>query len=213
MSAKRKRDPYATLGVARDASAKDVRAAYRRKAKLAHPDAGGSAEEFSELTKAHDILLDPVRRLTFDTTGEADDASPDNGLAEVMNIINSIFDQIAQRADNPTSIDVVAETAEHIDRARYDLERKVHDLTNVIARTTKLAMRVKRRSGENFIKRMLDDKVNKTNNQIAAIKRDLDKLTRARALIDEFTFDVDRPPSQYMTINLQRSMFSTSTSI
>lgn len=35
-------DLYAELGVAREANAVDIRRAYRRRAKHAHPDAGGS---------------------------------------------------------------------------------------------------------------------------------------------------------------------------
>jgi curved DNA-binding protein CbpA len=40
-------DLYAALGVARDADRADIRRAYRDKARSAHPDAGGSPEEFA----------------------------------------------------------------------------------------------------------------------------------------------------------------------
>jgi hypothetical protein len=39
----------------------DVNAAFRRMAKRAHPDAGGSSERFHRLTEARDILLERVR--------------------------------------------------------------------------------------------------------------------------------------------------------
>jgi curved DNA-binding protein CbpA len=78
-------DPYAILGVRRNASIKAIKAAYRAKAKLAHPDAdGGSAEDFHALHTAWQILSDPARRRQFDQTGRADPASSDNARSEIL---------------------------------------------------------------------------------------------------------------------------------
>ncbi len=41
-------DPYELLGVARDADEAAIKAAYRKVAKTAHPDAGGDAEAFAK---------------------------------------------------------------------------------------------------------------------------------------------------------------------
>ena len=53
-------DPYATLGVARDANEKDIKSAYRKLAKELHPDRNKdnpkAAERFSDVTKAYDLL-------------------------------------------------------------------------------------------------------------------------------------------------------------
>eukprot|EP00971_Amphidinium_carterae_P275947 5475490-Amphidinium_carterae.1 len=57
---------YAALGVARDASPTTIRSAYRRKALLAHPDRGGSQEEFVRLSKALEVLNDPHQRAAYD---------------------------------------------------------------------------------------------------------------------------------------------------
>ena len=45
-------DPYRTLGVRPDAPMEDIEAVYRSKAKRAHPDAGGSADEMKRLNAA-----------------------------------------------------------------------------------------------------------------------------------------------------------------
>src|SRR5918999_154709 len=58
---------YQVLGVPREASQEEIRAAYRTLAKDRHPDrAGGSTEEFSLLQEAHAVLSDPNRRRTHD---------------------------------------------------------------------------------------------------------------------------------------------------
>ena len=51
------RDYYEILGVTRAAGAAEIRAAYRRAAKRAHPDQGGSNEAFLLVQKAAEFLL------------------------------------------------------------------------------------------------------------------------------------------------------------
>ena len=70
-------DPYATLGLARDATADQVRAAYRKLAKQHHPDLnpGNATAEarFKAVNAANDLLSDPEKRARFDR-GEIDGA-------------------------------------------------------------------------------------------------------------------------------------------
>lgn len=73
-------DPYATLGVARDASEADIKKAYRTLAKELHPDRNKdnpkAAERFSQVTQAYDLLTDKDKRARFDR-GEIDgDGNP-----------------------------------------------------------------------------------------------------------------------------------------
>ena len=73
-------DPYAILGIARGASEKDVKSAYRKLAKELHPDRNAAnpkaTERFSEVTRAYDLLADKDKRARFDR-GEIDiDGNP-----------------------------------------------------------------------------------------------------------------------------------------
>lgn len=75
-------DPYATLGVSRSASEKDIKSAYRKLAKELHPDRNKdnpkAAERFSQVTHAYDLLSDADKRARFDR-GEIDaDGNPAN---------------------------------------------------------------------------------------------------------------------------------------
>jgi len=57
---------YELLGVMADATTDQIRAAYREKAKLAHPDAGGNPELFRQVLDAYQVLSNPVRRRHYD---------------------------------------------------------------------------------------------------------------------------------------------------
>ena len=73
-------DLYAILGVARDCSPAELKAAWRRAAQAAHPDReGGSAERMSAVNAAYKILRNPKRRAAYDATGRTQrDETQDN---------------------------------------------------------------------------------------------------------------------------------------
>jgi molecular chaperone DnaJ len=63
-------DPYTMLGVSRDASADDIKKAYRKLAHQHHPDKkGGSEAKFKEINEAYQILSDPDKKARFDRFG------------------------------------------------------------------------------------------------------------------------------------------------
>ena len=70
-----KRDYYDVLGVARGASAEELKKAYRQKAKELHPDRNSdnpNAEaQFKEVNEAYDVLKDADRKAAYDRFGHA----------------------------------------------------------------------------------------------------------------------------------------------
>ncbi len=67
-----KPDYYKTLGVSRDASADDVKKAFRKLARTHHPDAGGDEARFKEINEAYEVLSDDKKRQMYDQFGTAE---------------------------------------------------------------------------------------------------------------------------------------------
>ncbi len=67
-----KRDYYETLGVPRNASSDDLKAAFRKLARQFHPDVNkepDAEERFKEINEAYAVLSDPDRRAAYDRFG------------------------------------------------------------------------------------------------------------------------------------------------
>ncbi len=67
------KDYYSILGVERDASADDIKRAYRRLARKYHPDVSSEADaeaKFQELQEAYEVLKDPEKRAAYDQLGQ-----------------------------------------------------------------------------------------------------------------------------------------------
>jgi curved DNA-binding protein CbpA len=86
-------NPYEVLGVGRDASAAEIRTAYRRLAKRNHPDLnrGGAAatRRFQEIGEAYATLSNPERRAAYDLEAGY-------GIDSLFEGIDSLFEAVAK---------------------------------------------------------------------------------------------------------------------
>ena len=78
------KDYYAVLGVAKDASAKEIKKAFRKLAGKYHPDKNPGDEEaekkFKEVNEAHEVLSAPEKRNKYDTLGANWDSYQQGGF-------------------------------------------------------------------------------------------------------------------------------------
>lgn len=81
-------DPYAVLGVPRDATPDQIKSAYRKLARQYHPDVNpddpGAEEKFKEVSEAYSILSDSDKKARFDRYGVTDDQPGAGGAGDFM---------------------------------------------------------------------------------------------------------------------------------
>lgn len=92
---------YRALGVEPSASVDEIKRAYKRLALKHHPDRGGEAELFKEISHAHEVLTDEGKRRRYDALGDhgtagghdAGGGGGDEGMNFAFNM-NDIFAQM-----------------------------------------------------------------------------------------------------------------------
>lgn len=97
------RDHRKTLGVSQDATADEIKAAYRKLAKQYHPDTNSgdpdAARKFREVTEAYKALNDNASGKSGGTGGSSGGSAFDDDLGDFANseIFNHIFDVMFKR--------------------------------------------------------------------------------------------------------------------
>lgn len=75
----RSKDYYKIMGVDRTADDKTIKKAFRKAAKLAHPDKGGSEAKMAALNEAYEVLSNPELRQRFDAGEDPMDPQAQQG--------------------------------------------------------------------------------------------------------------------------------------
>jgi len=182
---------YDTLDVGQDATPADIRAAYRRKAKAAHPDAGGTAEEFQAVALAHQVLSDSERRQRYDETGQVDD-KPDNDEADAMAIIAAMVEHALNKEDLK-HFDLVRDIRDQIKSEIGTAQDSLMEAQKFIDRAhdARKRAKVKKAGKRNLLAGMIDHRVGQAQQAMATLDRQIKLRERALVLLEDSEFEVE----------------------
>ncbi|MBI5287650.1 MAG: molecular chaperone DnaJ [Chloroflexi bacterium] len=142
MATDQKRDYYDVLGVARNATADDLKKAFRRLAMEYHPDRNsepGAEAKFKEVNEAYEVLSDPEKRSMYDRFGHAATAGGDGfargfegfGFGGLGDIFDAFFGGSAGRAQRGPArgADVRKTVTLAFDEAVFGIDKEVEIAT------------------------------------------------------------------------------------
>lgn len=206
-------DLYKILGLDRNATIADVKAAFKRKAKQTHPDAGGDPEQFRQVALAHRILSDDKRRQKYDETGETTE-NLDTLDGQAIAIIGGLVDEIVNRlvaGDDMAHEDLAAWIVSSLRKRIDDTKRDIGHAETFIGKATKLCKRFRAKSGPNYVANMVGQKTEAAEKAIAAGRERIAVLERAVEIASDVECDFDAastPP--YDGIKSQMEQFARS---
>jgi curved DNA-binding protein CbpA len=185
-------DLYGVLGVAAAATVGEIKAAYWRAAKTAHPDAGGSAQEFGVVKLAHAVLSDPERRARYDRTGEVVEPEPDNTEQGALGLIGAMLESVLAAEKDPIDCDLVAIMKRHLIAQIAEVSRKLEVTRRSIDRAERMRGRFRRnKPGHNTIERVLDWEIGMLKRSVATSEAALKQRERAIELLGDYDFAQD----------------------
>lgn len=91
------RDYYETLGVGKNASDDEIKAAFRKLARQYHPDVSKEAdaeEKFKEINEAYGVLSDPEKRARYDRFGKEGLGNMGGGFHDYTADFTDIFEEL-----------------------------------------------------------------------------------------------------------------------
>ncbi|MCQ2004421.1 DnaJ domain-containing protein [Rhizobium sp. NRK18] len=183
------------LGIDRDAQEPAVKAAYRSKAKTAHPDQGGDPGEFERLQAAYDLLKDPVRRKVYDDTGYDPQLADPKDLKGVMMLETLINDVILDERD-PGSFDPLAamrrKLSDDILKNRFHILELERHRTRIRQHVDRLGRRPETDVLGSMLRarsQAIAEAIKNTENQIEAIEK-------AYSLLEGYSYELEALEAQ-----------------
>lgn len=195
-------DLYDDLGVDRDATDDDIKAAYRREVKETHPDVGGDREAFERVQHAYLVLKDPKRRAKYDETGE-DDAEPDNARADILSLIGKAMREVLSGLAEDGRVLQQEEVTKHIRnwlfQHRDHLRKAIKEAEVEVAKLEELSGRFTQDGegdGASILENTLAGMIRPFQASIANGNDEVRKHEEALAMIDGAGFRADpKPPA------------------
>ncbi len=188
-------DPYAMLGIPRDADEQAVKAAYRKVVKTAHPDSGGDAEQFGKLQASYDLLKDPVRRKVYDDTGydpQLGDPRDLKGLLMLETLVNEFI--LDER--EPGTFDPVAAMRRKLSDDILKSRFHILELERHRARVRKHMDRIGRRPETDVLGSMLRARSQSIADAIRSAETQIEAIEQAYTMLEGYSYELETEPAK-----------------
>lgn len=179
---------YDVLAIAKDATAEQIKKAYRKLAMKHHPDKGGDELQFKELSKAYSVLSDEDKRKRYDETGQVEEErDPFNEI--LASFVSDLQDNVDSL--NADIIDIakkkIKKEIKEINLARIQTENKIKYLNFFLKR-------IKKDTESNVFNLVTKSKIEQLKSKLEAITKSMDILKRMQDVFNgDIEYDFESP--------------------
>lgn len=145
---------YDVLGIDKDATAEEIKKAYRAKAKKHHEDKGGDNEQMILINRAYSVLKDPIKRKHYDETGEESSFNFEQKFAA---LVQKLFFKVVGQSASIEHEDLIRKFKEEIQTALSAQEDQLEDLQKALDKLQKIIDRISVKKGPNHIVNVLSN--------------------------------------------------------
>lgn len=188
---------YEILGIKKGAAKQEIKDSYRDKAKSSHPDTGGSAEDFKEINRAYQILIDDNKRVRYDS-GE--------NLEDILNANQSVAKMLLMQLFCDIICNVEPDQVDFINLLKLNLQEKLREVEGFILlesrkkrRFEKAIKKVKSSKEVNLLKSLSEYQIEALNNSIKKFEQDKASVLEAQVMLNDFSYDFGEEVTFYLT--------------
>jgi curved DNA-binding protein CbpA len=196
-------DPYAILGLPRTATAEEVDRAFRELSLLHHPDRWGDKARFQELNDAYEILSDPARRASYDTTGLT--VAPLSDSEKIVAILCETYTRVLftilhdPEHPLPSHLNLILKIKDFLTKSICDLSAKRDVPERAITILSAIAGRFTTTGDENLFENLTRDQLSHAQAELARFDADIALLHRAIDALAEYTYRWEKTPGKTMS--------------
>lgn len=164
-------NPYEILGVDKDTSVENIKVKYRQLASENHPDKGGDAEKFKLISLAYQILIDPIKRKSYDHNGIffADSSIYNESIEHLRRIFNNQIN-----VHDPDLGDLIFAMRTEAEASKKHLTTSLDQIKKLLVKLQKVKKKLKmKQKSENLLLSMLDIRIHDCNVDITGLTRRL----------------------------------------
>lgn len=173
------RDPYVVLNVSRNSTTEEIKNSFKKLSMSIHPDReGGSEELFKELNFAYQLLIDPVRRQKYDTTGLTGDVGSKDDLVK-NTTVQLIFNILM---NHPVECDFIALAVSQVQNSIEEKNKSIVGLLDKKEKIERRAKRLKDSPNNNLLKIVIENKIEEMMKQITNLQ---DAIKIENSIIEE----------------------------
>jgi len=177
-------NPYDVLGVSTDASSEEIKSKYKSLAQQHHPDKGGDEELFKKIKESYEILIDPVRRKKYDSTGNFTQEKPIR--SECLDNLSRMFFKMASEID-PEQEDIVLKMRNESRKMKTDTEHNINICKEYIRKLEVLLKRIRfKNEGDDFLRMFAEKQLENRNNELINFQRQIQISEMMLELLDSY---------------------------
>lgn len=183
---------YDTLGIPPDASPEEIKHAYRKRARKAHPDKGGSTAEMALVNTANDVLSSPERRARYDR-GEC--TAPKKTPEELA---RDTFMEFLSQCIDKEGVDVIEEVEANITRTVLTIEAEILRAQKTREILLRRREHIHTSDERNLAHMIIDQRVEQLDKYLEQANDVITKLNMAQDLCESYssTEIITVPPMQ-----------------
>jgi len=195
-------NPYKVLGIKKNASKEEINEAYKKLAKIHHPDIGGDEDEFKKINEAKSILLDVEKRKFYDLNGIVPDSKSALMYEDVKKMMKDhILGRLSQ--DKEVSIELMKKTIKDEIKKYEDELFSLKEFLEILNENKNAIKKIDKRKKINCFRLAIQELIRETKDSIRSCRHNIDEGEKILEILLGYEDSKKRYPTKRRAHNMK----------